>query len=331
MSLSEIIITFLVIVMIYFALITIFSLLFRVTGLSKSKAFFQTVSLLTTAGFTTNESELITGNPIRRRLALSCMIIGHFLSITVISLLVDVIAKFNAQEITESYIVILSALGVFVFLLIFFKLPFVAKPLEGYIEKIGYDLYAKKNGGNIITILDNYGDECVAEIHVKIIPSLLENKTLFETQIKDRFSLNILHIKRKNRTINITKDTMLQKDDDIIIYGNKKNIHALFSIKNQNEDEKLDLIKDNSLIILDNFDDKAMVEINLKRVPKLLSETTIFESPIKPEFGINIILVKRDNKIVDIDSKTKVIENDTLIVYGPYKNIKFIFSSMVEE
>ncbi|MCR4697883.1 MAG: potassium transporter TrkA, partial [Bacilli bacterium] len=49
-----------IILLIYLALIKIYMTLFRMTGLSRQKARFQVVSLITGVGFTTSESEIIT-------------------------------------------------------------------------------------------------------------------------------------------------------------------------------------------------------------------------------------------------------------------------------
>ena len=49
----------------------IFTILFRLTGLPEKRARFQAVSLLTTSGFTTNESELIMKSSLRRKITRS--------------------------------------------------------------------------------------------------------------------------------------------------------------------------------------------------------------------------------------------------------------------
>ena len=87
MSITTLLVLFMVIVIIYMALVGLFTTLFRITGLNPSKAFFQTISLLTGVGFTTVESETITSNPARRRLAIICMLIGNFLSTSKIFIL----------------------------------------------------------------------------------------------------------------------------------------------------------------------------------------------------------------------------------------------------
>ena len=69
MDLMTSVILIMVFIIIYVILIEIFSMLFRITGLTKEKASFQAISLLTNCGFTTGESEVITSDRLRRRIA----------------------------------------------------------------------------------------------------------------------------------------------------------------------------------------------------------------------------------------------------------------------
>ena len=52
-------------------LIQVFSVLFRISGLTKVKAKFQVISLLTNSGFTTSESEIVV--------SAACIGIAHFI------------------------------------------------------------------------------------------------------------------------------------------------------------------------------------------------------------------------------------------------------------
>ena len=57
-----------VFIIIYYMLIQVFSVLFRISGLTKVKAKFQVISLLTNSGFTTSESEIVVTDKLRRKL-----------------------------------------------------------------------------------------------------------------------------------------------------------------------------------------------------------------------------------------------------------------------
>ncbi|MGG3561240.1 hypothetical protein ABES03_06520 [Neobacillus rhizosphaerae] len=75
--------------LIYFVIITavieIFVVLFRCTGLKVEISRFQVISMMTGTGFTTGESELILGHPIRRKLAIFLILFGAFSLAVIIS------------------------------------------------------------------------------------------------------------------------------------------------------------------------------------------------------------------------------------------------------
>ena len=60
---------FAVLILLYWVISEVFTVLFRLIGLPEEKARFQVVSLLTGTGFTTRESEMILSTRSRRRLA----------------------------------------------------------------------------------------------------------------------------------------------------------------------------------------------------------------------------------------------------------------------
>src|SRR3954447_3505547 len=75
--------------LVYFIIITavieIYVVLFRLTGLKLEISRFQVISLMTGTGFTTGESELILGHPVRRKLATFLILFGAFSLAVIIS------------------------------------------------------------------------------------------------------------------------------------------------------------------------------------------------------------------------------------------------------
>lgn len=328
MSIVTIFILFLAVVIVYVALIGIFSTLFRITGLRSSKASFQTISLLTGVGFTTVESETITENPTRRRLAIACMIIGHLLSISIISLAIDAVASFDIEHLQNSWEILVISLAVFIAILVLFSLPFIKKPLSRLIEKIGFVLYVKKNKKNVLTLMDKYDKDSIYEIRVNLLPEALKGKTLYESGIKEDYSINVMLVRRRNKNINITKDTIIEEGDTILVFGSNANIRSLFDIDHtETHSEALEEAKkSNVTYIIENYKDKVMAEIKVRNVPSILEGITLYKSTIKGQYGINVMLIKRDDEIIDITKETMIEVNDTLIVFGPYKNVMYLFS-----
>ena len=83
MGLITSVILILAFIVIYVIVIQIYSVLFRITGLTKEKARFQAISLLTNSGFTTSESEIIVSDRVRRRIAIAAMINGYAFSVII--------------------------------------------------------------------------------------------------------------------------------------------------------------------------------------------------------------------------------------------------------
>ena len=78
---------FSVIILIYWIILELFTVMFRITGLPDDKARFQVLSLLTGAGFTTRESESILSSKMRRKLAQVTMLFRLIISFLELSFL----------------------------------------------------------------------------------------------------------------------------------------------------------------------------------------------------------------------------------------------------
>src|SRR4051812_17554460 len=83
--------------LIYFIIITAvietFVILFRLTDLKLEVSRFQVISLMTGTGFTTGESELILGHPIRRKLATFLILFGAFSLAVIISSISNILSE----------------------------------------------------------------------------------------------------------------------------------------------------------------------------------------------------------------------------------------------
>jgi uncharacterized protein with PhoU and TrkA domain len=68
-----------------------------------------------------------------------------------------------------------------------------------------------------------------------------------------------------------------------------------------------------------------MVEIRVNLVPLILQDKTLFSSGLKDKFGINIMFIKRNDEIIEVDKNTIVQKNDTIIAFGDYQTIRTLF------
>lgn len=310
-------------ILVYFLLIELFSVLLQLSGLTKEKANFQAISLLTAVGFTTAESEIITSNRTRRRIATIAMIIGYSFSVVIMSLVMNLVIGLNTTQQEYSLTFILISGGVFLVLMIIIKLT----SFNRLIEKIGERIMYKKSKINTITMLDNYGSGAIYEIHVNWVPEFLFGKSLLESGLKDLYNISIMMIKRREKIIDVTRDTIIQKGDIIIVFGSHQNIKDAFSVNVKEVEEILDTKKDlnNEIDLIDNYGKDAMAEIKINKVPEVLTEKTLMNSGIKDKYQINVLMLKRNGSPLSVSRDTKIQESDEIVVFGPYKQIKEVF------
>ena len=159
MSLTSSIFLIITVFLIYYVLIHIYTLFLRVTGLTKEKARFQSISLLTNAGFTTSESEIITLERRRRTIAKSAMLIGYFFSVVFVSLVINLFLSIDFTKMDELIPLFSLSFGGLILFLILLNLPPVRKHQERLIEKITVRLLRRAAKENYISVLDSYGED----------------------------------------------------------------------------------------------------------------------------------------------------------------------------
>lgn len=104
------------------------------------------------------------------------------------------------------------------------------------LEKIGAEVIYPENdmavrlagklvNANIMDSLELGGDVAVAE--VKVTPKIT-NQTVLQINLRQKFNLNIIALEcNKDTTTEIKPDCLLQKDDCIVVIGQRSNIHKL--------------------------------------------------------------------------------------------------------
>lgn len=236
-----VIILFTFVIILFMIIAEIFTVLFRLTGLSEEKARFQTISLLTTCGYSTKESEIIMSVSSRRRLARVAMIIGYVFSACLISAIVTLIFNLSQPEQNQIWLPLLICAGAILLIVLLFKIKFIKKGFDNIIFKLGHKLSLKKNQ-NLIKIIDNYGPNSIAEITLSILPENFIEKTIEQLKIKQNYGILILAITRGSKTIsNVQKEDIFHKDDIVTVYGNIANIKEVFEEMhiNKKKDEEI--------------------------------------------------------------------------------------------
>ena len=226
---------FALIILIYWVIAELFTVLFRFTGVPDEKARFQVVSLLTGSGYTTRESELFVSTKSRRRLARVIMLFGYVFNITFISALINVFISLKASERTLHHIVgmIFPIIAVAIIIL-FIRIPRVHTWGESLLEMLVGKLL-KKGSENSAFLLDYIGDDSIVQVILKHVPEQYVDKTLAQTGIKKEHNLLIMLIER-DKPVKPTADIVFQTGDKLTVFGNYKSICSVFEAQ-----ERVDL------------------------------------------------------------------------------------------
>lgn len=321
------------VVTIYMLVIEIFSVAFKLTGLVTSKIRLQVASLFTSSGYTTAESELIAKDDKRRKIAIACMYTGHIFSVAFMGLVFNVVialASYSSTgrpHFTEWYFIILYISTFFFLLMLLVKIPPINRYFQRFLESIALKSANRSKKANIITVLDLHGKHATAEVTLNIVPEFCKETTLAEMALTKKYSLNILSVRRESRYVEVTKDTMFQEGDVLLIYGLINDIKEAFVYSVAKRKVTIDTDNSNEINLINNYGTNALVDVLVESVPKEFENVRIIDAKLKDKYGITVGIIKRNNEYVQVTKDTIIEKGDTLTLVGPYKTIKMLFKS----
>ena len=214
--------TFIICVIVFLIIIDVFAILFRLTGMSREKARFQVISLLTSTGYTTKESELITQHPTRRKLASALMITSYVSTLTLISFLVNMLSKrlINVKSLSAIVLFLICAV-------MFFKSP-ILETLEDIIEHIvEKSTLWKKSNPKYLNFITKHKGYSICEVYLSENSDLI-GKSIVESKLSS-IEIKVLSIDQGHELINFpTPDYIFEEHDKLMVYGNTKNIRHKF-------------------------------------------------------------------------------------------------------
>ncbi len=324
----------LAVVTFYLLAIEIFSVAFRLTGLSSKKIKFQVASLFTSTGFTTQESELITSDDRRRKIATVCMYTGHVFSVAFMGLIINVFftlvnaskIDYSVQTFTEWYFIILYITSGLFLLMLILKIPPINKHFQKFLETIAINSSKKKRTANYLSVLDLQGKHAIVEVVLNTIPPFAVDKPLSQMELTKNYSITILSIKRGKRIIDVSKDSMFRKGDLIIVYGLINDIKQVFVNSITGETVK-DTDRYNEISVVSNYGSNALVEVYIDEVPEELANVRLEDTHLKDRYNINVGIIKRKDEFVAVNKDTIIQNGDLVTLFGPYKSIKVLFNS----
>lgn len=216
------ILTFLMFGTIFIVVVNICSILLRLTGMPIKKARFQVVSLLTSTGFTTRESEMVVQHPVRRKIASWLMIVSYVSTATFISFFVTMIS----DTVTGiGFFVVIAALVTTNFVL---RRTKTIERLELKLENVVLKskIWEKLNSENL-TLITNTKGYGIYQIYLPKNSKII-GKSILESGLKD-LEIEVLNIDKGDKFIKFaTPDYIFEVFDRVTVYGNLKNIRSEF-------------------------------------------------------------------------------------------------------
>lgn len=213
---------------IYLLICEIFTVLFRLTGVNESIARFQVISMLTSTGYTTFESELITKHKRRRGLAFITILFGYLFTATIISMVMNLIGSI-VHKVHILSLIFQGSLAICLVAAIW--LAFLrTKVVKRFFDKgissfaIKYIFNREINPILIEAVLEN--EELVVEIQLTTMLEKLQG-----VRIKDfrpKFNVIILHGPND-------RDSELSVGDTIVVYGTMNMIKKVFLPSDDNK------------------------------------------------------------------------------------------------
>ena len=210
---------FAVVVMLYWVISEVFTVLFRLIGLPEEKARFQVTSLLTGCGFTTHESEMFLSTRSRRRLATIAILFGFVFNITIVSVLINVFLSLKAAQLGSTFFGILVPVAAVAAVLTLSRTRRVRKWLDRKIENAAGRL-SGDTANNSILIIDEIGGDCIAQVSLKTVPEAYRDKPLSEMDLKNQKNILVLLVERKDaKPATASARTVFLPGDRLTVFG----------------------------------------------------------------------------------------------------------------
>ncbi|WHY86149.1 hypothetical protein QNH39_26860 [Neobacillus novalis] len=210
----------------FFIIITvteIFVILFRLTGLKSEVSRFQVVSMMTSTGFTTGESELILGHPVRRKLGVFLILFGAF-SLAVI---ISSISQFLSKGLRMKEIVSVASALILVFGVL--KLTWTQTLLSAFFHrKMNRKVELADLPIRDVFLTDKA--DALLNLHIYKESTLNSNSVGHVHHGHEQLEFVALFIKRGEEKIRKNVyDTTLQEGDQLLLFGAKKVLSNTFA------------------------------------------------------------------------------------------------------
>lgn len=219
---------FSLIILLYWVISELFTVLFRFTGLPDEKSRFQVISLLTGCGFTTRESESILSTRSRRRFARITMLFGYVFNITIVSAFINVFLSLKLNQVEHYVGGFMIPLAAVVVILIFMRVPRVRAWGDRQLSHLA-DSVLHRGAGNLVLMLDYIGQDSIAQVLLKNVPESMRGRPLSETGLRNRAGILVMLVEAKGqKAVPAGADTVFHTGDKLTVFGDYAAICRVF-------------------------------------------------------------------------------------------------------
>ncbi|MGX8692822.1 MAG: hypothetical protein ACSW8E_03595 [Clostridia bacterium] len=220
MNLYMALILFSLIILIYWVITELFTILFRFTGLPDERARFQVISLLTGCGYTTRESEMFLSNRRRRRLARITMLFGYVFNITIVSAFINVFFSLKLSQMGLNYLSFLIPVAAVAIIFTFMRVPSIRAWGDAVLERFADRLVGQKDRFNTVMLLDYIGSESIALVTLNSIPEEYQGVPLAQTGLKADTGILVMLVERPGqKAMAAGADTVFAVGDKLTVFG----------------------------------------------------------------------------------------------------------------
>ena len=222
---------FSIIILLYWGMSELFTILFRFTGLPEEKARFQVMSLLTGCGFTTRESEIIISSRGRRRLARVTMLFGYVFNITIVTAFINIFLSLKVTQVEHVFQGILLPMAVVVLVFTALRVPAVRARLDDLLARLAGKVL-RQGQENAVLLIDYIGQDSIAQVMVRHVPEYLQDVTLAESGLRAKENLLVMLVERGGKKpAPPTAVTIFRDGDKLTVFGDYRTICRAFEAR----------------------------------------------------------------------------------------------------
>ena len=227
---------FSIIILLYWGMSELFTILFRFTGLPEEKARFQVMRLLTGCGFTTRESEIIISSRGRRRLARVTMLFGYVFNITIVTAFINIFLSLKVTQVEHVFQGILLPMAVVVLVFTALRMPGVRAWLDNLLARLAGKVL-RQGQENAVLLIDYIGQDSIAQVMVRHVPEYLQDVTLAESGLRAKENLLVMLVERGGKKpAPPTAVTIFRDGDKLTVFGDYRTICRAFEARESFEE-----------------------------------------------------------------------------------------------